>query len=122
MRNIVEEMQDILRDVGDDYILKTNDQIIDIISEFGCGETEFHTVDISRLLTENEEHLKLIDKYQLFINKLNMFLDNHLLRCEESAEVFRKSNMEISEISSQAMGTAYYVVKQFIDINKVDNE
>jgi hypothetical protein len=38
----------------DGYQLKTNQEIIDIISFFGNGETEFHTVDINRLVVEND--------------------------------------------------------------------
>jgi len=36
----------------DDYTLKTDEELIGIISEFGCGETEFHTADVERLILE----------------------------------------------------------------------
>lgn len=49
---IKEDLQETI-DENDDYVLKTNEELIDIISEYGIGETEFHTADIERLLTEN---------------------------------------------------------------------
>ena len=59
--DIREKIQDSLDDSGDDYTLKTNEELIDIISEFGCGETEFHTADIERLIKENEHLKKMLD-------------------------------------------------------------
>lgn len=36
------------------YGLKTNEELIDMISEFGHGELEFDTADIERLIKESE--------------------------------------------------------------------
>lgn len=58
---IRENIQEILNE-HDDYVLKTNEELIDIISEFGSGETEFHTADIDRLITENIFLEKLLKK------------------------------------------------------------
>lgn len=58
---IRENIQEILNE-HDDYVLKTNEELIDIISEFGLGETEFHTADINRLITENIFLEKLLKK------------------------------------------------------------
>jgi len=52
MTHIRKQIQERLDEDGDGYILKTNDELIDIICNFGCGETEFHTADIERLLRE----------------------------------------------------------------------
>lgn len=54
----------------DDYILKTNEQLLDQISEFGCGETEFHTADIERLIKENEEFKKFLRAELAHYNRL----------------------------------------------------
>ena len=48
----------------DSYQLKTNEEIIDIISEFGNGETEFHTLDINRLVVENDRAKRLIELFK----------------------------------------------------------
>ena len=48
--NIKEQLQEGL----DDYILKTNEELVDDIICFGLGETDFHTTDIERLIKENE--------------------------------------------------------------------
>jgi|AntDeeMinimDraft_5_1070356.scaffolds.fasta_scaffold04536_6 hypothetical protein len=53
MQKIGEELQEWEDQHEDGYQLKTNQEIIDIISYFGNGETEFHTVDINRLVVEN---------------------------------------------------------------------
>lgn len=39
---------------GKDYKLKTNEDLIEKIIIFGCGETDFHTADVERLIRENE--------------------------------------------------------------------
>ncbi len=61
MRPIRQELQDSLDDNGDDYQMKTDEEIIDMISEFGCGELEFHTIDINRLVVENQRMKKLLN-------------------------------------------------------------
>ena len=64
MKDIAREIQDSLDETDDGYILKTDEQIIDTIINFGCGETEFHTADIERLIREKqqlEKQLKIKD-------------------------------------------------------------
>jgi len=51
--NIKEQLQESL----DDYTLKSDKEIIDQICHFGCGETEFHTADIERVIKE-KQHLE----------------------------------------------------------------
>jgi hypothetical protein len=49
------KLQESLNDNQKDYTLKTNEELKDIIRNFGCGETEFHTGDIERLIKEHEK-------------------------------------------------------------------
>ena len=53
-QTIRQELQSIENEHEDGYQLKTDEEIIDMISEFGSGELEFHTVDINRLIVENQ--------------------------------------------------------------------
>lgn len=71
------EFQESLDYVQDGYVLKTNEELNDIICNFGCGETEFHTVDINRLLLE---HKKLIEV--LTIVTANLSLSGTILENE----------------------------------------
>ena len=41
--NYKEELQESLDEYEDGYILKTNKELIDVICNFGMGETEFHS-------------------------------------------------------------------------------
>ena len=61
MQTIKEELQQMEDEQVDGYQLKSNEDIIDIISEFGNGETEFHTLDINRLVVENQRMKKALD-------------------------------------------------------------
>lgn len=61
MKTIKEELQESLWDNGDDYQLKTDEEIIDMIIDFGSGETEFHTIDINRIIVENQRMKKLLN-------------------------------------------------------------
>lgn len=76
--NYKEELQESLDEYGEDYILKTNEELIDIISDFGCGETEFHTVDIERLIKENDKQYEIIDELIKFIEDKNIELSNKI--------------------------------------------
>lgn len=61
MEHIREQIQESL----EDYTLKTDDELVDEIIEFGCGEKEFHTADIERLIREKrflEEKLERLIK------------------------------------------------------------
>lgn len=72
--NIKEEIQESLDEHGDGYILKTNKELINIISDFGMGETEFHTADIERLIVENEKQYAIIRSLIEFNEDLNIDL------------------------------------------------
>lgn len=58
---IREELQEYEDEQEDGYQLKTNEEIIDMICEFGSGETEFHTIDINRIVVENERLVRLLE-------------------------------------------------------------
>ena len=60
METIREHLQESCNEV-DDYVLKTDDEIIDIIIQFGLGETEFHTADIERLIREKRALEKIVE-------------------------------------------------------------
>ena len=60
---IREELQELEDEQVNGYRLKTNGEIIDIISEFGNGVTEFHTLDINRLVVENQRANKLVQMF-----------------------------------------------------------
>ena len=62
VNNIFAERQESEDEHEDGYQLKTNFELIDIICDFGNGETEFHTCDIERLVMENEAYKKLLNK------------------------------------------------------------
>jgi len=61
MKTIREKIQNSLDEDGDNYQLKTDIDLINIICDFGFGETEFHTIDIERLLKENQRMKKLLN-------------------------------------------------------------
>ena len=58
--NYREELQESLNDSQEDYTLKTNEELKDIIRNFGCGETEFHTGDVERLIKEHEKMYQIM--------------------------------------------------------------
>jgi hypothetical protein len=53
-QTIRQELQEIEDEQENGHQLKTDEEIVDMISEFGSGELEFHTVDINRLIVENQ--------------------------------------------------------------------
>lgn len=55
MQTVKEKMQEEEFYHADGVILKTNQELQDIIKDFGHGVTKFHTVDVCRLLVENEK-------------------------------------------------------------------
>jgi hypothetical protein len=73
MEHIKEQIQESLIDSGDDYVLKSDAELIDIICNFGCGETEFHTADIERLIKEKhfleERNEGLVERIEQLTNK-----------------------------------------------------
>ena len=76
--NYKEELQESLDEYEDGYILKTNKELIDVICDFGCGETEFHTADVERLIVENEKQNKIIHELIKFIEDKNIELSNKI--------------------------------------------
>lgn len=54
MKSIKQELQESEDEHADGYQLKSDEDIINIIIDFGNGETEFHTLDINRLVVENQ--------------------------------------------------------------------
>lgn len=74
MPKIRKELQEMENSQVDGYQLKTNEEIIDIISKFGNGKTEFHTLDINRIVVENEQVKRLIKSFEL--SKINHELPN----------------------------------------------
>jgi len=54
----IKEFQDSEDEQEGGYQLKTDEEIIDMISEFGNGELEFHTADINRLIVDNQRMKK----------------------------------------------------------------
>ena len=64
MQKISEELQEMENEQKDGYALKTNEEIIDMISEFGNGIMDFHSIDINRLVVENERAKKLIELFE----------------------------------------------------------
>ena len=76
--NYKEELQESLDEYEDGYILKTNKELIDVICDFGCGETEFHTVDIERLIKENDKQYEIIHELIKFIEDKNIELSNKI--------------------------------------------
>jgi hypothetical protein len=59
-QTIREELQEEEDYHEDGYKLKTDEEIINIISEFGNGVTEFHTLDIDRLVVENQRMKEIL--------------------------------------------------------------
>ena len=76
--NYKKELQESLDECGEDYILKINEELIDIICDFDMGETEFHTVDIERLIKENDKQYEIIDELIKFIEDKNIELSNKI--------------------------------------------
>ena len=60
-QTIREELQEEEDYHEDGYILKTDEEIINIIKEFGNGVTEFHTLDINRIIVENQRMKEILN-------------------------------------------------------------
>lgn len=67
--NYRKQIQESLDESQEDYKLKTNIELINVICDFGCGETEFHTADIERLI---KEHKKLIEVLNIVTANLSL--------------------------------------------------
>ena len=57
-----------------------------------------------------EEEMK--KNIEIILKQLDQWIDD----CEKQAAVFQEYKMNTSEISSQAMGQAYWNVKQLIEV------
>ena len=76
----MENINDIIRDIesaNPEYKYKNMNKLVDIISDFGFGETEFHTADISILIQENQLMRKIIKKQADRIASLEEFYHNN---------------------------------------------
>ena len=58
-----------------DYTLKTDEEIIKILCEFGSGETDFHTADVERLLKQKQWQEKRIKELESESANLEAELD-----------------------------------------------
>lgn len=60
----VENYKEWFQECADDYgyTLKSDAQLIKQISKFGAGETEFHTIDIERIIMEKQTLYSLLNK------------------------------------------------------------
>ena len=58
-------MQEALYDSEDDYCLKTDEELLSNISYFGCGECDFHTADVERLIMEKRALLEILNGISL---------------------------------------------------------
>lgn len=72
MDHIREEIQENL----DDYVLKTDMELMDMISYFGCGELEFHTADIERLYREKRFLEERVEVFTELTKQLKERADN----------------------------------------------
>jgi hypothetical protein len=97
MQKIGEELQEWEDQHEDGYQLKTNQEIIDIISFFGNGETEFHTVDINRLVVENDR-VKQLARDLEFMKE--MHINNNSDEYEYSRGFTEAIDKVIKEINS----------------------
>lgn len=62
IENFKEEFQFSLDNCYDSYQMKSDEEILEIISNFGCGETQFHTADIERIIREKQALYDLLNK------------------------------------------------------------
>lgn len=76
------EIQNSLDSVQDGYKLKTNRELIDIIVDFGCGETEFHTADIERLIKEHDRLVEVLNIVTANLSMVGTNLENEYQRTQ----------------------------------------
>ena len=80
--NYREQLQESLDDSEENYTLKTNEELIDIIIDFGCGETEFHTADITRLINEHKKLIEILDIVTANLSLSGTSLENEYRKTE----------------------------------------
>ena len=86
------KLQESLNDNQEDYTLKTNEELKDIIRNFGCGETEFHTGDIERLIKEHEKMYEILQTltFALSIDGKNDMANKNLIETANTViELYR---------------------------------
>jgi len=69
MSKEIEEIRHSIQEGLEDYILKTDLELIKSIIDFGCGELEFHTTDIERLIRENKFRQQKIEQLEKEVDK-----------------------------------------------------
>ena len=86
------KLQESLNDNQEDYTLKTNAELKDIIRNFGCGETEFHTGDIERLVKEHEKMYEILQALTFALSidgKKDMANKNLIETANTAIELYR---------------------------------
>lgn len=81
MVSIRKEIQEELDYYEGAYQLKSNEEIIEAITDFGSGECEFHTADINRLVVDNQRMEKLLrdlSKEYLKETPMKLYHINHI--------------------------------------------
>lgn len=91
------ELEEALEDHEPEFKLKTNQEIINMICEFGCGETEFHTGDIERLVKENN-YLRQHSVLNYDFQKGKMSFDNQAFAKASTSEMLRQTIKEKRKI------------------------
>jgi len=81
---------------GGNYILKDNEEITQKIIDFGSGQTDFHTLDINRLVLENE-------RFKATINLFETYKTNH--------EILNGNGFDYNRGFVNAMNTAINSLK-----------
>ncbi|WP_299136358.1 hypothetical protein [uncultured Tenacibaculum sp.] len=64
MRKIKEELQEYQDEQFEGVVLRTNEEIIDVLIENGDCFHEFHTSDVNRLIVENNRMKSLINLFE----------------------------------------------------------
>ena len=89
------DIQDIIdksREGLHDYTLKTDEEIIKILCEFGSGETDFHTADVERLLKQKQWQEKRIEELEE-VMKTTLF-DSDCVNNVTNLSVFNRQVIE----------------------------
>lgn len=102
-----EEIRNNIQDNLEDYTLKTEQELINMIIDFGCGELEFHTADIELLIKINQSQQRELDNMLKSYSKcisLTLSRKKKIDELEEIAERF----IEIQERTNGDIGTETY--------------
>jgi hypothetical protein len=83
------KLQETLNDNDENHTLKTNEEVKNIIREFGCGWTEFHTADIERLIKEHEKMYKLLKESDQYLHiGFNTKQESTILEIRKAIELY----------------------------------